>query len=272
MDQLKFYNQYRQYSTADLLNIVREKDNYQAAAVLAAEQLLAEREVSSFDEEEADRYFQEKETKRMASTARVGAVKAVVADWMEPIARPSVELQPDKWYRIFVVVYGIYYLRDLYFAVRYFTTAYSIGWNLEDFVVVGGTLALDTFLFVLVIRRRKWGWILLVVEHTVLIFINVSLFVEMSRLRMFHVNSMPNLYGALFHLAMVGFLLRRTMAEFFGVGPVVKKWALGVGLGLGVVFALLALYTIWQNGSPAPLMGKPSPIQRPIDTIVPARP
>lgn len=42
MDQPEFYDVYRQYSTADLINIVREKDNYQPAAVLAAERLLQE--------------------------------------------------------------------------------------------------------------------------------------------------------------------------------------------------------------------------------------
>ncbi len=104
MDQLEFYEQYRQYSTADLINIVREKDNYQTAAVLAAEKLLAEREVFAVDEQEADQYFREKEAKRVAATARVDSYKAAVADWVEPLARPSAELQPYKWYRLFLVV------------------------------------------------------------------------------------------------------------------------------------------------------------------------
>jgi hypothetical protein len=32
MEQVEFYDLYRQYSTADLIHVVREKDNYQAAA------------------------------------------------------------------------------------------------------------------------------------------------------------------------------------------------------------------------------------------------
>src|ERR1700722_8979575 len=119
MDQTEFYDLFQQNSTADLINIVREKDNYQAAAVLAAEQLLRERDVSATDEEEADHYFREKEMKRMAATARVDSIKAVAADWVEPLARPSTELQPYKWYRIFLVVYGFWYARDIYRVVRY---------------------------------------------------------------------------------------------------------------------------------------------------------
>jgi hypothetical protein len=113
MDQLEFYNQYKLYSTADLINIVREKESYQPVAVLAAEQLLREREVSTVDQEEADQYLLEKETKRMASTGRVDSYKAAVVDWVEPIVRPSEDLQPHKWYRIFLVVYGFWYARDL---------------------------------------------------------------------------------------------------------------------------------------------------------------
>jgi len=87
MDQIEFYDLFKQNSTADLINIVREKDNYQAAAVLAAEQLLRERDVSSTDTEEADNFFREKEMKRMAAMARVDSIKAVAADWVEPLAR-----------------------------------------------------------------------------------------------------------------------------------------------------------------------------------------
>jgi hypothetical protein len=239
MDQIEFYDRYRQYSTVDLINIVREKESYQAAAVLAAERLLAEREVSSVDEEEADQYFREKEAKRVVAAARVDSYKATVADWVEPIAQPSAELQPYKWFRIFLVVYGFWYARDLYYVVRFFITARSIGLSLEDFVFIGATLALDTFFFVLIIQKRKWGWILLVVEHTYMIFVNLALFVEVLQIKMIHFNAARNLSWALFNLAMVAFLWRRPMAEFFGVEPVVKKRALGVGLGLGVIFACI---------------------------------
>lgn len=243
MEQLEFYDRYRQYSTADLINIVREKDNYQMAAVLAAEQVLLEREVSSGDQAEADRDFGEKEAKRMAATARVDSYKAAVVDWAEPLARPSAELQPYKWYRIFLVVYAFWYARDLYQVVRFLIQAHrTMGLDLEDFVFIGASLALDTFFFGLIIHKRKWGWILLVVEHTYMIIINLGVFVEMSRFKLFHVNVMPNLYAAFFHLAMVAFLWRRTMAEFFGVGPIAKKRSLGVGLGLGVIIACITWY------------------------------
>jgi hypothetical protein len=272
MESFEFYDLYRQYSTVDLINIVREKEKYQAAAVLTAERVLGERDVSSVDQQEADEYFRERETKRMAATAKVDSYKATVADWVEPIARPSAELQPYKWYRIFLVVYGFWYARDLYYIIRYFIAASKFGLGPEDFVFVGVTLALDSLFFVLIFQKRKWGWILLVVEHTYLIFADLAVFVEMSRFKLFLVNAMPNLYGALFHLAMVGFLWRRPMAAFFGVGPVVKKRALGVGLGLGVVFAGFALYSILQNGSPVPLRGKPLSVPHRVQPIVPARP
>jgi hypothetical protein len=42
---------------------------------------------------------------------------------------------------------------------------------------------LDTLLFVLIIKKRKWGWILLVVEHTYMIFINLTLYIEMLHFR-----------------------------------------------------------------------------------------
>lgn len=242
MDQLEFYEQYRQYSTADLINIVREKDNYQTAAVLAAEKLLAEREVLAVDEQEADQYFREKEAKRVAATARVDSYTAAVADWVEPLARPSAELQPYKWYRLFLLVYGFWYTYDLYQVARFFIRDRGI--SLEELMLVVVTFGFDTLLFVLIIKKRRWGWILLVVEHMLMIFINLILFVEILQFKFVHVVAARNLSWALFHLAMVGFLWRRPMAAFFGVEPVVKKRALGVGLGLGVIYLVFALYSI----------------------------
>ena len=139
MVQHEFYDRYKQYSTADLINIVRERDNYQASAVLAAERSVGGREVSAVDQEEADQHFQEKETKRMAATIRVDSYKAAVADWVEPLAKPSPELQPYKWYRIFLGLLRILVCTETFiYVVRYFIDARSFGLNLEDFAPLLG--------------------------------------------------------------------------------------------------------------------------------------
>jgi hypothetical protein len=217
MDQLKYYDRYNQYSTADLINIVREKDHYESAAVLAAEQLLQERKVSFSDQ---------------------------AADGVQPLTRPSAESQPEKWYRIFLVVYGLWCARDLYRVVRYFIqTQQMLGLGLEDFVYNGVILAQDALLFVLIIQKRRWGWILMAAANTMMFFINLTFFVEMLKFRLIGVNAMPDLYSALFNLAVVAFLWRRAAAEFFGVEPVIRKWALGVGFGLGVILSCYSLLT-----------------------------
>jgi hypothetical protein len=230
--------------------VAREKDDYQPAAVLAAERLLRERDVSTNDEEEADRYFRKKEEKREAAIARVDSYKAAVADWVEPLARPSAELQPHKWYRIFLVVYGFWCARDLYFIVRGLIRTRSI--FIEQLIGYAVTLGLDALMFVLILKKRRWGWILLVVGNTAMIFINLIVFVQMYKMlkmdagilhiRWYRVNTMPNLYGAIFRLAVVAFFWRRSMAEFFDVEPVVKKWALGAGIVIGAGTALFTWY------------------------------
>jgi hypothetical protein len=218
MDQLKFYDRYRQYSTADLINIVREKDHYESAAVLAAEQLLQERKVSFSDQEEADR--------------------------VQPQTRTPAELRSQKWYRIFLVVYGLWCARDLYRVVRYFIqTQRMMELGLEDLVYNGVILAQDALLFVLIIQKRRWGWILMAAVNTMMFFINLTFFVEMLKFRLIGVNAMPDLYSALFNLAVVAFLWRRATAEFFGVEPVIRRWALGVGFGVGVILSGYSLFT-----------------------------
>lgn len=244
MDQREFYELYQQYSTADLINIVREKDNYQPAAVLAAERLLQERGVTSVDKEEADQFIREKEEKRMAVTARVDSYKAVVADWVEPLAKPSAELQPYKWYRIFLVVYGLSYGWELYGFIRHLIVTRSILLNLDQIVVEDVSLVWATFLFVLILKRRKWGWILIVVDNTALVLMQLFAFISALPFSRIGVDSTPSLYLAVFHLAFVLFLWRQPMAEFFGVEVVVKKRALGVGAGIGVIFILFALHAI----------------------------
>jgi hypothetical protein len=245
MDQIEFYDLFKQNSTADLINIVREKDNYQAAAVLAAEQLLRERDVSSTDTEEADNFFREKEMKRMAATARVDSIKAVAADWVEPLARPSTEFQPYKWYRIFLVVYGLSFGWALYKFVRHLIMTRSIAANLFDFTIEDISLALNALILVLLLKRNKWGWILLVVNYTSGMIMQFFAYGSNLHFGRRIVDPTPSLYLGFFYLVIVVFLWRQQMAEFFGVEPVVKRRSLGVGIGIGLIFVLFGLYQLF---------------------------
>ena len=236
MDQQEFYDRYRQYSTADLIIIIREKDSYQPAAVLAAEQLLQEREVSSVDEEGADQYFREREAKRMVATAKVDSYKATVADWVEPLARPAAELQPYKWYRLFLVAYGVLYLINWYGFLREQFSGRGFDFYSRVFEVTG--LLLDSLIFVLVIKRHRWGWMLLVVQNTILMIERGVWIGESVRfIRFGGFNPVHDGFIMLINFAFVMWLWRKPMADFFGVRAFEKKRTLGVGIVLGLIMS-----------------------------------
>ncbi|OQP66842.1 hypothetical protein A3860_00280 [Niastella vici] len=89
-----FYQQYKDYSTTDLLKIVKRPAEYQPAAVEAATQLLSERPVTSEEMQFVDQYFQDLEDSAKAKKEKIDALKNEATDLLEPILQPGENVEP----------------------------------------------------------------------------------------------------------------------------------------------------------------------------------
>lgn len=84
-----FYDKYKDYSNIELLKIIRNPTDYQAAAVEVATNLLTERQVLQEDVERTDKYFQELEDKAKAKADRANSYKDKAVDFLNQLSNPG---------------------------------------------------------------------------------------------------------------------------------------------------------------------------------------
>src|SRR5258706_9951666 len=92
-----FYDKYQQYSTVELLKIVKKAADYQPEAVDAARNILAQRPITQHELGEADHLVKKEEKEAKAFSNKIDSYKEKAADFFEPIINPGVEVKPVKW-------------------------------------------------------------------------------------------------------------------------------------------------------------------------------
>ena len=84
-----FQEQYKSYSNVELLKITERPGDYQQAAVVAAQQVLSEREVSVEDREFAATHYAELERSQQVNKELVDLYKNKAKDLLEPVLQPK---------------------------------------------------------------------------------------------------------------------------------------------------------------------------------------
>jgi hypothetical protein len=221
-----FYQQYKDYSNIDLLKIVRQPANYQLAAVAAAEEILRERQVSAEDISVVDQYFLDIENSEKGKKEKIEALKNKVTDLLEPVLQPGEKIEPNKWLNILLLI----------IAVQYAWTLFNTTWRLIQFLqcnycsfditIIAALLTLMyvPFIFFLLFKRRRWGWILLFADNlfTLISLISQS-YIFFKYQSIHHGNITSYLLPILIRAAFASFLWRDSIANHFGVIHETKK-------------------------------------------------
>jgi hypothetical protein len=234
-----FYDQYKTLSNVDLLKIVKKSAGYQPAAVEAATLLLAEREVPQADIDEVEGYFQEK---AKSKTEKINAYKEKAADFLEPIAYPGPEIKAVKWLNIFLVVVGLNYLWTLYLTVRSFVRILGCRDCGFDYThgLQGLYLLYIPVVFYLLIKQKRWGWILLFADNVIAFILGLRSSVTFFEYRFIHHGDpVAFLLPIFLHGGLAFFLWRKDISAFFGVTDKEKKNTIGVALLLALLFIVL---------------------------------
>lgn len=242
-----FFEQYKDYSTLELLKIVMRPEDYQAAAVAAAASRLQEREVTTAEREEVDRFFQALEEKKKARTVKNNAYKEKLADVFEPVLHPGETVKPEKWLTLFLLVFGIQFVSVFYYFIKFqvsYLRCQSCHWAGE--VIFGYiNLIYISILFYLLLKTYRWGWIILFAD---------SLFSVISRLgqaftffefpKFGHADIGTYIFGLLIKAAFAFFLWRREISDFFGISDKIRKRTAWIAVSIGVLW-LIVVCIVW---------------------------
>lgn len=96
-----FYQQFKDFSNADLLKIIRKPAGYQPEAIAIATQIINDRNLTAEEIQLIDNHFIDKDNSERAKKERAYALKNKASDFLEPVLHPGEQVDPRKWLNIF---------------------------------------------------------------------------------------------------------------------------------------------------------------------------
>lgn len=261
-----FYEQYKNYTNFELLQILKQPGNYQPAAVEAATLILQQRQVSEQEAVAVNDHLtqiaqQEQSRKeksrllenRLKEFARsyITRLQRNLVSFVEPYMKPDARVRPAKWLDILLIVMAIQYawllvgLFQRMVVVRYFPGSEFFHYRFSiimifDFIY----LLIMPVVFFLLLERKRWGWILLFAYYLSALLIQfpkiVSIFDDMDAIGAY------NLYfiSLLLKVLLVIFLWRKEITDLLNVPDKTKQYTavltvIGVPILIGIIYVII---------------------------------
>jgi hypothetical protein len=247
-----FLQKFNTYRTIELLMIIRRPDDYQPAAVEAAQSILSTRNISPEEMAEADQKLFNLEMTEKLKQEKINAYKANVTSALSAIVIPDPELKPSKWLKILLILLVLQYIRLLYrsfptltWLLRCETCTLDIYWLL----IISEFLYIPIILFLL-LRRKKWGWILLFGES---VFAAVLLIIQfysrlgylgqsIYQLDFLLFDPVTFIWPIIIRTLTLIFLLKKEITNYFNIERKAVERTIMVGVLLALSFQLLVKY------------------------------
>jgi hypothetical protein len=221
-----FYDQYRVYSNVELLRIISRADEYQPEAVEAASLVLKDRNVTEEERAEVEQFFADKKAK----AEKIEAYKDKAKDFFQPIIQPKADIKPGKWLNILLLLVVLDYLWILYDTIRdvvlYLRCAYC-EFDLSFFLFSLLGIVYVPFIFYLLLKRKRWGWILLFADSGITALSRLNQMLLLFKYQGVPVGSTTTFIVAI--LIKVGFLIflwRKEISDYFNVSIKAKQYTL----------------------------------------------
>jgi hypothetical protein len=238
---MDYHQAYKDYSTFELLKIVKRSGNLPKEAVTAAMEILKTRSVTMEDLQELNQYFRDQDNAAKTNKETPGGLKVTSTDIFGPTL-PDEEAQPPKWLNILILVMALHYAWTLYTAVTQLLFLMQCD-DCKRFVlryVSFLPLVYVPYAFYLLFRRNRWGWIILFADNVFLLisglFVSYSSFSDKGPYR----GSIDDFYLLLSLKAIFLFLLwRNSVAGYYNVSAATKRRTL-IGAVIGTfLFSVL---------------------------------
>jgi len=223
---LDFQQQFKDYSTVELLKIVKRPGNYQPTAVAAAEQLLRERQITAHELQVVEQYFQDLDNFLKLKKEKADALKSKVTDFLEPLLQPGENVAPTKWLNILLLVIAIQYTWILYQTIQRLVSFFQCFTCSFDITLFAETLTLFyiPLIFIFLYKRHRWGWMLLFADNLFSLLSRLSQSYSFFKYHDFHGGDTATFISLLLiKAAFVLFLWRPSIAEHFKISARAKK-------------------------------------------------
>ena len=223
-----FYDEYKGYSTSDLLKIVNQPGDYQPAAIEAATLILKERQVSQQDVQAVTEHFETIALQKHARSEKITSYKNKVADFLEAILRPGTEVNSVKWINIILVILPIQFIWQAFAAWEQIYRLFSHGGHEFDYLmclIQVIQLVFIAIVFYLLLKKKRWGWILLFVDNFGSLIYGLYNLISYSGYDyLYFGNSLDSLIiGLLIKSLIVVFLWRKDISDYFQVSAKAKR-------------------------------------------------
>ena len=248
-----FLKEFTTYSTLELLRITRQPGRYQPAAVEAAHLVHSARNISPEEMEEANRQLLDLEEEEKRKQEKMDAYKANVAEILSSLIIPDQQLKPSKWLKFLLLLLAIQYIRILFrsiptliFLVDCETCGFDILWLLSITNIV-----FIPVIFYLLLKRKRWGWIILCGENIFSGVLLLSPFIKFIGNVVYHIyyidsgawTSWGILWPVIIRTLFAIFLFKKEITSYFNVGRKIKERTIMVAVLLALLF--LASIRYW---------------------------
>jgi len=240
-----FYDQFRNYSNVELLRITADPGSYQPAALAAAEKLLKERNISWEDNEATAQYFEERAAGKETREKELQGYKRTIMNVMEPLAPMATAMPPARWFKYFIGVFGVLYVRNFYYFVQTQIHFLQCKDCQPDPIVLLNFIRMSywTVEFFFFFSNKRWGWILLMVEQVCAVCGIIYQFYWIYKYgHVVYISPLMHVLDMVIPIVFVTFLSRPNVAAFFGISPKVKRRTVWAGIALGII-DLIYLFT-----------------------------
>lgn len=243
MTHFNFKETYKAYRTAELLNISRQPDRYQPDAIAAAQSLLSERTITEADEAEAKALQEPAKASRPAFrwSPKLQAQSRTEENLLGDLLPEAPAMwKPTRWQWILLILVLLQYAWYCYNDAKLLWTEitgemFSLRFSIFAFF----DLLLTAFIFYLLYRGKKWGWILLFCYS--LFYVIMQVFNFSALLAFMRVGGgatvLPGyLWRVTLHSTLCLVLWREDIATAFNVSDELKKKAAIITLVLTLLF------------------------------------
>jgi hypothetical protein len=243
-----FRESFQAYSNVELLNIIGEADKYQPEAVEAARHILGGREVHDNDYELANGF-------KAAQKGAEGSKEESLSDFLESVIEeapdPKVIGQVNILYIVQTLLY-VWYILALIKPLDAFQQCEECSVVSADFLTMIYPAVYIPVGMLLLIRRKRWGWFLLVGFYIVKSLTGVlDICYYIYYLKTFSSAQYPAMAGGIVYMLMriglVLFLYKPAIAAYFNVNERAKRNTMIISIVITIVlstFAALWLFTV----------------------------
>ncbi len=249
-----FGEMYKNYTTAELLNIIRSENEYQAEAVQAALMILEERNVTEVEIAEELKHEETEQEENEQSTDEV-LVKRTAKSVFRAILNPFIPSENDEEKNkniiaILCIYMGVVYLGSLpttlHTSFEMFTEHISEVLSQIDFIVIA---FLPFISVILLYKGYKTGWCLFVLTLVFKVATAIAIYIrtEMTRIDIpFELNYwevIGNVYHTVFNVCfntgIVAILCTKGIRNLYGIDTVFMKNCLIISLFISILFYIL---------------------------------